>query len=106
MRVITILTTVLFLSACATASNMNKLSLGMTKPEVIRVMGTPDSSAAQGGAEYLEYQHLEYIGHYAYFFVRLANGKVDAYGKKGDFDSTKTPVTRVELDQKITTKAE
>lgn len=104
MRLIMTLTCVVFLTGCATASNMNKLSVGMTKPEVIRVMGSPDSVAAQGGAEYLEYEHLQYIGHYQHFFVRVVNGKVDAYGQKGDFDSVKTPTTKIEIDQKITAK--
>jgi hypothetical protein len=63
----------------------------MTKAEVIAVMGKPDTSAANANAEYLVY-HLASPkalvvddNNIPEYFVRLRNGKVDAYGKRGDF---------------------
>src|SRR5665213_367646 len=83
-----------FLFGCATAGQMNRLSLGMTKQQVIDVMGTPHSVAAHENTEYLNYFLTEdetkaYYGTTTPYFVRLINGKVDAYGRRGDFDSSK-----------------
>ena len=33
--------------------------------------------------------------------MRLINGRVDAYGRLGDFDSTNTPTVRLETDGRI-----
>jgi hypothetical protein len=44
--------TVAFGCACS-AKKMNKLNLGITKAEAIRVMGTPRSTSASQGVEYL-----------------------------------------------------
>jgi hypothetical protein len=46
----------LLLAACVgTSDRLNRVSLGMTKAEVISVMGEPDSTAANASAEYLIY---------------------------------------------------
>ena len=50
---------IIFLSACATTiptSNVNKISLGMTKSEVIRILGEPSKSSASSGQEIFEYE--------------------------------------------------
>jgi len=47
------------LMGCVTAGtqeNLNKISVGMTKQEVIAQIGTPSSTAAKEGTEYLTYQ--------------------------------------------------
>lgn len=93
------------------ASRLNRVGLGMTKPEVIANLGQPDSVSAKGNTEYLNYRlayEKDYSGcwyfgiftvaHKADYFVRLVEGKVDAYGKLGDFDSTKDPKAKIELD--------
>jgi hypothetical protein len=82
-----LLTTTLLLVGCATAPKMNKLSLGMTKPEVISIMGTPDSTSAPvGGVEILNYKLSPKGGPFMNlvtedYFVKLVSGKVDSYGK-------------------------
>ncbi len=78
----------------------------MTKDEVVKVMGEPASVSAQGGAEYLNYALSEtddeaFMGFTRQYFVRLINGKVESYGRSGDFDSTKTPTVRIESDQTV-----
>ena len=92
------------LSACTSSGKINTISVGMTKKQVIEAMGDPDSVSAQNGAEYLSY-FLCYSNCAAlimenrgrdWYYVRLINGTVESYGKKGDFDSTKTPTTRIE----------
>ncbi|MDR0723990.1 MAG: hypothetical protein LBF23_02260 [Endomicrobium sp.] len=84
------------LTSCATAYKMNKLELGMTKTEVIKKIGEPDSTSAQGRSVYLMYNLYEtsddsYNGHYTKYFVRLIDDRVESFGQIGDFDSTKDP---------------
>ena len=103
-----ILTTLiaLFLFGCATAHKINSVQLGMTKDEVIATIGKPTSISAKDGTEYLNYRFSETDDHAFYgvttpYFVRLVNGKVDSYGRTGDFDSTQKPTVRVETDENI-----
>lgn len=98
----------LLIAACAGTPKMNKLSVGMTKIEVIAAMERePDSTSAQGGVEYLTYNLWRDFwdrrpGDYSdRFFVRLINGKVESYGRIGDFDSTKVPETKQTIDLNI-----
>lgn len=98
-------TTVLVVG-CATANKISAVQLGMTKDEVVKVMGKPTSVSAQGGSEYLNYALSEtdddaFRGWTKPYYVRLVNGKVESYGRTGDFDSTKTPTVRLESDQTV-----
>jgi hypothetical protein len=96
---------VLFLSACTSAPRarkMNLVSTGMTKAEVVSVMGQPDSTAATDGVEYMNYRlatsALDFDGSdTSDYFVRFVNGRVDAFGHKGDFDTAGEPIKRVEI---------
>ena len=81
-------------------------------------MGSPDSTAAPGnGVEVLRYEltntsaamdlFLLGVSHGATayrgsqeFYVRLKEGKVDSYGRVGDFDSTKDPTINVNVNNK------
>ena len=87
------------LVGCATASRTNRLSLGMTKAQVLAVMGQPASAAADSDVEVLRYR-LSATGHDAFhhrtdeYFVRLVSGKVDRFGKAGDWESGEGP-TRI-----------
>lgn len=94
-------------SACATSSKINQVSIGMTKEEVTSVMGEPVSISATEGTEYMNYKLSEtdddaVRGWTTPYYVRLVNGKVDSYGRTGDFDSTKNPTVEIKTDQKIT----
>ena len=91
---------------CATALNLNSISLGMTKPEVIKNLGNPESVSAKDNIEYLKYSCLgafststancNSFNHE--YFVRLVDGKVESYGKVGDFDSTKDQTNIIKLE--------
>ena len=76
---------------------MNSVSVGMTKQQVIEVLGPPVSTSAKQGVEYLNYRFSETSDH-AFegvttpYFVRIIGGKVDAYGRLGDFDSTRSTI--------------
>ena len=89
-------------SGCATTPNLNTVSLGMTKADVIKTLGNPTSVSAKDNVEYLQYNTLRPFAPPSEwapkFFVRLVNGKVESYGKVGDFDSTKNPTNDVNLN--------
>lgn len=82
---------VLILGCKSTVQNVNQLSAGMTKAEVVALLGEPKSSMSPGnGVEVLTFKltksrayrlavplHPEYI-------VRFVAGKVDAYGTARD----------------------
>jgi hypothetical protein len=86
----------LILVGCATsATTLNKVSVGMTKAQVVKALGQPQSTRAKEGIEYLHYKFSE-AGDWVLwpliqhdYFVRLTNGVVDAYGKAGDFNSNR-----------------
>jgi hypothetical protein len=90
----------LVFAACTTASKMNRVSLGMTKHEVVDEIGDPASVSAQGSIEYLNYSLFERVGGpYVAYYVRLVNGKVESYGRAGDFDSTRIPVQKIQIEK-------
>jgi hypothetical protein len=86
----------------------------MTKAEVLRVMGQPQSVSAKDGLEYLLYTLGEGMkvtndasGRTNFdqvknlYFVRLKGGAVESFGRVGDFDSTKIPETKQTIDVNI-----
>ena len=96
-----------------TSESLVQISVGMSKPEVFQILGLPDSVAAKDGVEYLNYRLTTAMSSYRTsktfvddYFVRLHNGKVDAFGKSGDFDSAKDPTVNVNVKQQITTTEE
>jgi hypothetical protein len=94
----------IFIWGCASASKINGVQLGMTKAEVVSVMGQPVSISAQGKAEYLNYSLRESyeVGSLKMpYYVRLVDGKVESFGRTGDFNSTQVPTVRIENDQTI-----
>jgi hypothetical protein len=107
MKYILLLTISLIASGCYTgigqhSSKFNKVSLGMSKGEVIDAIGKPQSTRAANGVEYMTYNVYEVVfGQYVPYFVRIKNGKVDAYGKMGDFNSSKDPTMNINLDAKV-----
>jgi hypothetical protein len=103
-HMILILLPVALLTGCAPmASKLNKVSVGMTKPGVIAVMGKPNQTSASQGVEYLVYTldaSATDLTPPEPYFIRLVGGKVDAYGRMGDFDSTQLPQLRIQVEQK------
>lgn len=87
------------LAGCATTSGkLGNVALGMSKEQVLKVMGRPHLVSAQTPVEYLTY-NLENEGMDVKreYFIKLVNGTVTAYGQKGDFDTTSKPVERQEI---------
>lgn len=81
---ILMLVSTLAFASCATAPNMNRLSVGMTKLQVFSVMGEPTSTATADEIEFLRYR-LSPTSDHAFngiteeYFVRLVNGAVDCW---------------------------
>ncbi len=100
-RISLVLLLVLSFYGCATAPNLNGISLGMTKSDVIKTLGSPKSVSAKDNIEYLKYGTSLGIGSLSEqakeYFVRLINGKVESYGLVGDFDTTKDQVNVIKL---------
>ena len=101
-----VLMAIALLAGCATAHKMNQIAIGMTKQQVIEVLGPPVSTSAKSGVEYLNYSFSEtddqaFYGVTSPYFVRIVDGKVESYGRLGDFDSTKAPETKSTIDLNI-----
>jgi hypothetical protein len=68
------------------AADMNRVKLGMTKDQVIAAIGSPSSTSAMDNTEYLKYQMCSDWIFTDRYYVRLTDGKVDAFGRVGDFN--------------------
>ena len=98
----------LLLTGCVSRSDkISDVRIGMPKDEVLKVMGPPKSTSAQDRAEYLIYFLFEQVspigsGGYWRYYVRLVDGKVESFGRFGDFDTIKTPTLRTESTSRVT----
>jgi hypothetical protein len=89
-------------------ATMNELSPGLTKADVLKIMGEPYSSSGKGSTEYLTYRlfpkpvlwDATHGGGGEPYYVKLVNGRVESYGRVGDFDSTKDPSINVNLQKR------
>lgn len=88
----------LLLTSCAFARNMNKVSVGMSKDQVLSTLGQPTSTSAQHGVEYMKYDLYNSVYMLETHYVRIIDGKVESYGKMGDFDSSAVPEQKVTVD--------
>jgi len=84
----------LFLTGCqammyGTAEKLNKISVGMSKQQVIQELGNPDTTSASGSEEILKYKWMKTVVSWGpkYFYVRLADGKVQSYGEEEELTS-------------------
>ena len=76
------------------ARQLNKLSIGMTKVEVIDVMGDPIATKAFKDQETLVYHLRDHKGKSEYW-VTFVDGKATMWGNPGDFGSAAVPTRRV-----------
>jgi hypothetical protein len=74
------------LFACASASRLNEIRLGMTQQDVIDAIGKPNSTSAQANDMYLKYRLYNDGPFYDDYYVKLTDGKVVAFGQVGDFE--------------------
>jgi hypothetical protein len=74
---------VALLAGCASAEKLNDIRIGMTKDQVVTLLGKPDSTSAQANVEYLTY-YLEGDSEYGRdrpYMVRVVDGKVESFGR-------------------------
>ncbi|MGA2016446.1 MAG: SHOCT domain-containing protein [Opitutaceae bacterium] len=90
----------LFLGAlfagCATSDKLNNVHIGMTKDQVLALLGTPDSTSAQANVEYMTYYLVAESGYGRDqpYMIRLVSGKVESFGRFAQlFDLYNRPVT-------------
>jgi len=60
---------------------VSRVSPGMTKPEVIKAIGNPESSAAESNTETLYYVEERPWWQWVRMQVKLVDGKVVSYGE-------------------------
>lgn len=93
------------LSGCfAKAGRTSGVHYGMSKQEVVAVMGAPVSVSTQGSSQYLSYPVCDTDnqtpnGIMRPYVVRLIDGRVESYGTTGDVGSLQTSTGRHESDQ-------
>ena len=77
---------ILFVGGCAgSASMMNSLNVGMTKADVINVLGVPDYTSGKKDTEILCYKLTSGGIFTDSYFVIIKQGNVDRFGRQGDF---------------------
>jgi hypothetical protein len=69
--------------AFGTASDLNKVSVGMSRAQVIEAIGTPTTTSASANSETLSYKRMpSTLGWMPKLYdVTLADGKVVSYGE-------------------------
>ena len=83
--------TMLLIGCATTSKNFNKISLGMSKEQVVSILGEPISvSSKKGNQEFLNYRFAEskieyHQGIRIPYYVLIENDIVKEYGREGDF---------------------
>lgn len=72
---------------CVTTRRINRLQMGASREEVIRLLGQPDSISASRNAEVLHYQLRDSINDWyaSPYYIRIIDGKVDSFGRLGTY---------------------
>lgn len=80
---VTLLLLALLVAGCATtADKLNNVRIGMTKEQVLTLLGPSDSTSAQANIEYLTYYlSTDANDRDRAYSVRLVNGKVESFGR-------------------------
>ena len=100
MRKALLVVPIVAMLGCTIRPNFEMISVGWSKEQVRAALGKPDTIATQGKTEYWNYQVL--LDGYLpgpWHFVRFIDGKVESFGAKGDFDSTKDPTQKIIIDK-------
>lgn len=90
---------VAIVSGCASSADLNRIHIGMSKAEVISVLGNPDSTSAQANVEYLTYylENNDGYGRDQPYLVRLVSGTVESFGRAFQLrDLYDRPVTQAQ----------
>lgn len=102
MRFLLVTVALIAFSACATgARKINRISLGMTKAQVIDTIGQPDLMRAGDGVEVMEYEDsgLTTLIPGTYWVI-LQGGQVVKYGRAGDFGTALPSTQKVIIENR------
>jgi hypothetical protein len=72
------------MTGSALSQGLSQIQIGMTKQEVIQVLGNPTSASGRGGTETLKYNLFSGWGSNAWYqdyYVQLVQGRVTSYGQ-------------------------
>ena len=82
-RVLIVCCVLVFMVGCATSSKrLNNLHVGMTKAEVIEILGEPSYTSAVEDVEILTYKLRTDTLFSKVYLVKIINGKVEQFGTK------------------------
>ncbi len=84
LKILILLLTAVLLFGCA--NKMNDVRLGMSRDQVVEAIGTPNSTSEMGNTAYLNYQLFSDWIFTNRYYVRLTDGRVDAFGRVGAFN--------------------
>ena len=78
------------IAGCASSSaKLNRISLGMSREEVVKTLGRPHAVSAQGDVEFLTYNLINKgVGDMKEFVVRIQKGSVESFGERVTFGSS------------------
>jgi len=78
---------ILVFGCAASAKKINSLNIGMTRAEVIEVMGEPHYTSGANDIQILSYKLKTSHFFSDTYFVRIKDGKVERFGQQGSFGS-------------------
>jgi len=73
------------LGGCVTVAKTKNLQIGMSKADVIGLLGEPGAAAAYGEVESLKFELFEVGEGWVWHVVNFKNGKAVSFGKEGEF---------------------
>lgn len=88
---------VAMLVGCTTGEKIHEVQVGMTKQQVLSILGTPDGDAVKGSTEQIQYSNRLASGwgwDKGDYYVTFEDGKVVSYGS-GEIRGAGAPVKGV-----------
>lgn len=87
-RMLIVCFVLIFMMGCAASSKrLNNIGVGMTKAEVIELLGTPNYTSAVDNIEILTYKFKSGSFYTDTYQVKIKDGIVERFGEKGSFGS-------------------
>ena len=99
MKLLTaLLCLVMFTSCASSAKRLQRVSIGMSKAQVIDQLGDAGGFKAMGNTEVLEYHMSPDSFVVRPYWVVFQDGKVTSYGAAGDFGTMQAPTQKLIIE--------
>ena len=83
-RILVVCFILIFAIGCATSSKrLNSLEIGMTKANVLEILGEPIYTSAVNDVEILTYKLKSGLFFKKVYHIKIINDKVEQFGKQG-----------------------